>query len=235
MDSETEAIEYAKKHKIEISRRLTDPNRYPPSVMPVTVLMAGSPGAGKTEFSKNLIEIVAEDPEHPPVRIDGDELRSEIPNYTGKNSSQVQGAVSILLGELYERTLKNKQTVIVDGTLAAYDKAKENIDRSLKRGRRVIIFYVYQRPEVAWQFTLAREKIEGRNIPKDVFVDRFLKARATVTQLRTEYGREVIIYLVKKNFLTNNVESVERIPADGPGLDAYLTDTYTEESLLALL
>ena len=92
-----ESIRFAKEHKIEISRRLTDTHKYPASKNPVTVFMAGSPGAGKTEFSKNLLDLIAKDLKHSPIRIDSDELRTEIPGYTGNNSSDVQGAVSILL------------------------------------------------------------------------------------------------------------------------------------------
>ena len=99
MNIEDEAILFAKQHKIEISRRLTDPILFPPSDSPVTIFMAGSPGAGKTEYSKNLLDLVSKNSKYHPVRIDSDELRSEIPGYTGNNSSHVQGAVSILLSQ----------------------------------------------------------------------------------------------------------------------------------------
>ncbi|MBI4599151.1 zeta toxin family protein [Candidatus Uhrbacteria bacterium] len=230
-----EAITFAKQHKVEISRRLTDPARYPPSAYPVTVFMAGSPGAGKTEYSKNLLAELAKHPQHHPVRIDSDELRSEIPSYTGNNSAEMQGAVSILLRELYERTLKNNQTVIVDGTFSNYEKAKENVTRSLHREREVFIFYLYQRPEIAWQFTLAREKVEGRHIPKDVFIHQFIQAKETVNQIRKDFQEHVNIFLVKKDFQTNQVASVNRMRPEDPGLDAYLQETYTKEQLLALL
>ena len=231
-----EAIRFAKQHKVEISRRLTDPVRYPPSEFPVTVFMAGSPGAGKTEFSKNLLGLVVTDVKnHHPVRIDSDDLRAEIPGYTGSNSSEVQGAVSILLREMYERTLKNRQTVIVDGTLANEEKAKENIARSLKRQREVFIFYVYQRPEVAWRFTVAREKIEGRNIPKDAFVEQFIRARETVIQIRKNFQEHVTIFLVKKDFQTNRVESVTLVHPTYHGLDVSLPGTYTKEQILNML
>ncbi len=234
MNIEEEAIQFAKQHKIEISRRLTDPVLFPSSDSPVTIFMAGSPGAGKTEYSKNLLELVSNDSHHP-VRIDSDELRSEIPGYTGNNSSHVQGAVSILLREMYERTLINKQTVIVDGTLSNYEKAKENIARSLSRKRTVFIFYIYQKPEVAWQFTLAREKIEGRNIPKDVFVDQFIRVRETIDQIQKEFKGQILIYLVKKDFQTNEVESVNLIQSSNQGLDEYLPDRYTKEQIIELL
>lgn len=197
--------------------------------------MAGSPGAGKTEYSKNLLAELAKHPQHHPVRIDSDELRSEIPSYTGNNSAEMQGAVSILLRELYERTLKNNQTVIVDGTFSNYEKAKENVTRSLHREREVFIFYLYQRPEIAWQFTLAREKVEGRHIPKDVFIHQFIQAKETVNQIRKDFQEHVNIFLVKKDFQTNQVASVNRMRPEDPGLDAYLQETYTKEQLLALL
>jgi len=234
MNIEDEAIQFAKKHKIEISRRLTDPLLFPPSDSPVTIFMAGSPGAGKTEYSKNLLGLFSNGSNHP-VRIDSDELRSEIPGYTGDNSSQVQGAVSILLREIYERTLINKQTVIVDGTLSNYEKAKENITRSLKRKRNVFIFYIYQKPEVAWQFTLAREKVEGRNIPKDVFIDQFISVRETIDQIQKEFKEQISIFLIKKDFQTNEVESVNLVQPNDQGLDEYLPDHYTKEQIIELL
>ncbi len=235
MSIEEEAIAFAKKHKIEISRRLTDVALYPPSEPVVTIFMAGSPGAGKTEYSKNLVASMGEAVNASVVRLDSDELRSEIPVYTGHNASEVQGAVSILIREMYERTLKNYQTVIFDGTLANYDKAKENIERSLKRNRPVFIFYIYQRPEVAWQFTKARESVEGRNIPIDAFVRQFIAVREVVTRLREEFDDQLTIHLIQKNYLTNEVESSDVITKDGPGLDEYLPDRYTEKQIMELL
>ncbi|MEK9130756.1 MAG: zeta toxin family protein [Patescibacteria group bacterium] len=235
MSLEEEAIAFAKKHKVEISRRLTDVSVYPPSEAPITVFMAGSPVAGKTEYSKNLLSLIARNPGHHPVRIDSDEIRGEIPGYNGKNSSSVQGAVSIIYREMYERTLKNKQTVLLDGTFSHYDKADENIRRSLKRGRQIFIFYVYQQPDVAWRFTQAREKVEGRNIPKEAFVDQFFGARQTVEQVRKDFSDQVSILLVRKNYLTNEVESVIKILPGGPGLDEYLPDRYTKEVVFNIL
>ena len=235
MSISEEAIQFAKAHKIEISRRLTDPRLFLPSEAPISFFMAGSPGAGKTEYSKNMLVALAMNPKHHPVRIDGDELRNEIPGYIGSNSSEVQGAVSILLRETYQRTLINRQTVIVDGTFSNYDKARENVGRSLRRGREVAIMYMYQRPEAAWQFTVAREKIEGRNIPKEVFIDQFLRAKDTVSRIHTEFQSQVTIYLIKKNYQNNQVEFLDFLRPGGPGLDAFISETYTREQLIDLL
>jgi AAA+ superfamily predicted ATPase len=47
-----EALNFARKNKKAIARRLTDPAIFVPESNPVSVFMAGSPGAGKTESSK---------------------------------------------------------------------------------------------------------------------------------------------------------------------------------------
>lgn len=52
------AVAFAKKHKKVVAARLTDIDRYTPERQPVSVFMAGSPGAGKTEASMELLENV---------------------------------------------------------------------------------------------------------------------------------------------------------------------------------
>lgn len=56
-----QAIEFAKRNKIRIVKELTDTEKYAPDAVPISAFMAGSPGAGKTEFSKSLIKILEED------------------------------------------------------------------------------------------------------------------------------------------------------------------------------
>jgi len=107
-----------------------------PVDFPVYVFMAGSPGAGKTEFSKRLIEKFGKNV----VRVDADDIRDMFPQYRGGNSYVFQGAVSLGMEKLYDYALHKKLDVVVDGTLKNYEKAKSNIDRSLKRGRKVEIF-----------------------------------------------------------------------------------------------
>ena len=68
---EQEALEFARAHKKVISKRLTDPSIYLANKDPVSVFMAGSPGAGKTEASMELLKKIGD----PTVlRIDPDEL-----------------------------------------------------------------------------------------------------------------------------------------------------------------
>lgn len=83
-----EAIAFARSNKKAIGRRLTTKEQYPPEEEPVSVFMAGSPGAGKTEASIALVNFFADTAI---LRIDPDELRNEFATYTGGNSWLFQG------------------------------------------------------------------------------------------------------------------------------------------------
>lgn len=75
----------AKSNKKDIAKELTDKTTFIPEANPVSVFMAGSPGAGKTEASKSLIDRLSHG--HPQVlRIDPDELRNRFEDYSGDNS-----------------------------------------------------------------------------------------------------------------------------------------------------
>lgn len=98
---ETEAISFAKSHKEEIARELTSLQKFPRDSSPVAVFMAGSPGAGKTESSRHLIERFSGDG-HTVLRIDPDDLRTRLPGYNGKNSSLFQYATSIIADRMQD-------------------------------------------------------------------------------------------------------------------------------------
>ncbi|MDP4007738.1 MAG: zeta toxin family protein [Candidatus Peregrinibacteria bacterium] len=220
---------FARRNKGKIAKELTDPVAYTPSGTPISIFMAGSPGAGKTEFSKSLIKTF-EKSRPRVVRIDGDELREHLPGYTGMNSSVFQGAISLIIEKMHDLVLQKSQNFILDGTLWKYEKAIKNIERSLKKKRPVFIFYVYQKPDVAWDFAKKREVLEGRNIPKQAFIDQFFGSRNTVNKIRSEYGPEVIIYLVKKDHGKNTVEKLIEIEP-GDNIDRHIPRGYTKTRL----
>ena len=214
-----EAIEYARRQKKAIARKLTDKNQFPPDAEPVSIFMAGSPGAGKTEASKALIRQFRD----PPVRIDPDELRSEFQDYNGRNSWLFQPAAAILVERIHDHALKNGQNFILDGTLSSLDKARSNIERSLKRDRCVQILYVYQEPALAWRFVCAREAEEGRRIEPDTFVAQYFAARSVVNQLKMEFGQSISVDLILKNH--DNSDRVYKDNIDK--VDHHLPEKYT--------
>jgi len=164
------ALDFARKNKKAIAKLLTDKVKFIPEENPVSVFMAGSPGAGKTESSIELLETLEKDGLHV-MRIDPDELRYEFEGYSGNNSWLFQPAISILVDKIHDMVLDQKQSFLLDGTLSHYDIAEKNIIRSLKKKRMVQILYVYQDPALAWQFVQAREKAEGRHIPPKQFIE----------------------------------------------------------------
>lgn len=195
---EAEAIEYAKKHRNEVARRFTDPAIFVPEANPVSVFMAGSPGAGKTEASIELINLKGADGAKV-LRIDPDELRERLPGYTGENSWLFQRAVIPIVERIHDLALKQKQSFLLDGTLSSYGVAERNIGRSLEKGRMVQILYVYQDPQQAWQFVQAREAAEGRRIQPEDFLRQYFAARDVVNRLKAELGKRIQVDLLMKN------------------------------------
>jgi len=193
---EEDAIAFAKAKKKEIARRLTDPTVFISESEPVSVFMAGSPGAGKTEAAIELLDNIG----GPPIlRIDPDELRSEFPAYTGANSWLFQKAISILIDRILDHAFKQSQSFLLDGTLTNIEVARRNIQRSQKHGRVVQVLYVYQQPMQAWEFVKRREAVEGRRILAEDFVEQYFAARDVVNRLKAEFRRSLRVDLLLKN------------------------------------
>ena len=223
---ESEAIAFANAHKKDIAVELTDILKFPADANPVSVFMAGSPGAGKTESSQNLIAKLTGGG-HKVLRIDPDELRSRFETYTGANSHLFQGATSILAERMHDRVLKNKQSFVFDSTLSNLGKARENIQRSLKQKRLVQIIYVYQNPIQAWEFVKAREKRDGRHIPKERFIEQYFQARENVNILKTEFKKDLNIDLIVKNIDGTDFRYWENIDQ----IDRHVPERYDKATL----
>lgn len=193
------ALERANGTKKVRCKELTDTQIYPPEKEPVSVFMAGSPGAGKTESAKEIIaELEKKSGGSKILRIDPDDLRSEFEGYNGTNSWLFQGATSVYVDRMHDLALKNGQSFILDGTLSNLERARLNVTRSLKRKRKVQIWYVYQSPFLAWEFVQAREAKEGRRILPERFIDQYFAARDVVNALKTEFGADIKVDLLIK-------------------------------------
>jgi len=199
-----DAIVFAKKHKKEIANKITDLLSCPSNTYPISVFMAGSPGAGKTEFSKRLLESI--DPNRKVARIDPDDLRSYLPEYTGTNSYLFQGAISIITDRVLDNLFHQKQNFILDGTCSHYGPAEKNIKRSIEHERFTFLFFVYQNPKTAWLVTKKREQQEGRNISKDIFIEEFLAAQEVVEKLKNTFKEKIFLYFVDKEASQETVD-----------------------------
>lgn len=211
-------------------------NDYPSPKYPIIIFMAGSPGAGKSEFVKQFkksIEIVVGSP---PVIIDPDAIREVLPGYTGANSYIFQRPISIAVDDLFRSVLNNNQSAIIDSTLSDFTRAKQNIDKVLIKYPGVIISYIFQDPTIAWHFTRIREATEGRNIRKIDFINKFLGARETVNRVKQEYGNKVQLNLVLKDYkdIQSN-KAVEKVFSNVNSIEEFIDFSYTKEGLEKLL
>lgn len=220
------AEEFARDNKKVIAKEMTDVSTFLPDEFPVSVFMAGSPGAGKTESSRNLIKKFTTKGQSV-LRIDSDELRLRFKEYSGMNSSLFMSATSILADKIHDFALANKQSFVFDGTFSNLEKSRENIERSLKKGRFVQIVYVYQDPMQAWGLVKAREIKDGRVVPKDAFVAQYFKARENVNLLKKEFGDKIKVDLVVKNIDGTDFNYRENIDI----IDSHIPERYTKNDL----
>jgi len=197
---------------------------------PVSIFMAGSPGAGKTEFSVRLLQKITNYQQYI-VRIDPDEIRLALPQYKVGKAEIMQPAVSLLVEKIHDYVLSKNKSFLLDGTCAQLTKTRSNIKRSIDKGRVVKVQYVFQPPEVAWSFTRDREVVEGRNIRREDFISQFIAARNNVGILKAEFGRTIEIDLIERNITTNSYDILFNVDK----IDKYLKKKYSEDELQSLL
>ncbi|MEL4381912.1 zeta toxin family protein [Shewanella algae] len=223
------AIKEAKKMKKAVAKRLVD--HLPEEEAPVSVFMAGSPGAGKTETARAIIRAFADEHGQGLVHIENDELRKEFEDYNGLNSPLFQRPATLLVEAVHDKALKNGVSFILDSTLSSFEKAKDNIQRSLDKHRFVEIIFVYQDPEQAWQLVKARERVEGRRVPEAVFVEQFLASQRVVSELKSHFGDQIEIMFIEKNIDGNN----DKPHFNVTDIDALLRKKYNRQSLEAIV
>ena len=223
-----DAKKYIKEHKKELCEKFANLEDYPSVENPSAYFMAGSPGVGKTEFSKSFIkELTEKEPERRIVRIDADEVRDFIPFYDKTNAYRVQGAAALGVEKLLDCVLGYKQDFVLDATFADYEKARTNILRCINRKRKVGIVYLYQDPIVAWEFTQKREALEGRKIPLEMFIKAFFEAYENVNKIKKEFGNQVELWLIVKNL----EQGIEKTYFNIDNIDSYIKIDYTTQSL----
>lgn len=128
-----EAIEYVKQHQKELVNHFVKKRQFIRSSEPISIFMAGSPGAGKTEFSRSFIKQLENEGHLPILRIDADEIRELLPHYNGSNSDVVQPAAALGVEKLFDYVQKKEINALIDSTLADYHISLKNISRALHR------------------------------------------------------------------------------------------------------
>ncbi len=221
-----EAYRWIKKHEKTIIQEFINADQFVSDSQPITLFMAGTPGVGKTEVSRQLIRRF----QQKPVRIDADEIRAKCPGYKGANAHVFQKAATKGVHILYDYALKKHVNVILDGTFA-YANALENIKRSLDYNRKVEIFFVYQDPVQAWDFTKKREEIEHRRVDKATFINSYFKSKENVNSAKEKYGKDIELNLLIKDYEKN----LEKLELNIQKIESFLKKVYTREELEEIL
>lgn len=225
---EKEALFFIKKHKKEIIERFASRINFPSVQNPESYFMAGSPGAGKTEFSRVFInDLMNTDHSKRIVRIDLDEIRDLIPESKKMDCNLFTKAASKGVEILFDYAHHNSQNMLLDGTFSKYEISLKNIKRSLDKNRKIVILYLYQDPLVAWRFTKIREKLEKRFISKQLFIQSFLAAKQNVNKIKSVFASKITLNLIIKD-LENDIAKYH-INIDN--VDSYLKCEYGSELL----
>ena len=223
---EHESVSYIRKHEQELIERFARVGEFEPDDKAVSLFMAGSPGAGKTETSKRLTEKFT----IKPVRIDTDEIRNILPGYAGANAFVFQKAATLGVNILLDYVLHHSLNFIMDGTFAYYF-ALRNVERSIVKGRKVEVYFIYQDLLVAWDFTKKREEIEHRRVSKGIFIKSFFDAKENVNNVKRQFGEKVELNLIIQNLNTE----VREFHLNINDIDQYLPTKYTENNLRDIL
>lgn len=212
---------WARKNKNKLIKEYFRKQDFKGSKPPVAIFMAGIPGAGKTEFTKELLKSLDENP----LRIDMDEIAEDIEGYKAHVAYAFRAAATIILERVFDTALKKKIDFIFDGTFGSA-KAIANVRRSLSRGYKVKVYYIYQNPKTAWSFTKAREIVEHRSIDREGFIDSYFSIRENIMVLQEEYSDVIISLIIKgeNNFVGSRLEDVKDVFKQLP-------ESYTKDAL----
>lgn len=232
MTIEEESLAFAKINQKRLILQICNLTKYPPSKNPFTLFMAGSPGSGKTEYSRVFLkQLEDKDPLQKIVRLDTDELRDLLPQYTGANSDLVQHASTLLFDKAFDYIQNKNLNAMIDTTFAS-PRSIDNVKRALGRNRKVGIIYLYQDPLIAWNYTQKRQKLEGRVVPKNIFINSYFSAKKNVNKVKLLFGKQVELNLFEKD---SNNNFINKAKFNIQSLDDYLKEKYTRTELEKLL
>jgi hypothetical protein len=198
-----ESITYLNQNKKEFLETYT--KNIEPSTNKVAIFTAGMSGVGKTELATFLKE------ENPKLlHIDTDEIRKFFTpiGYDGQNSNLYQKVASRGFSELFSHSLKKSYSLIMDSNFANIDVAVLNIKRLLKKSYKIEVLYLYDYPELCYEYATRREVVTHRKVPKDVFSRSNINSYKTILEIKELFKEEVeLTFFDKRNAnVYNNIK-----------------------------
>lgn len=162
--------EKKKKYIAQLFIRRSDAKPVAKEDVPVAFVMAGLPGAGKTEFLDTVAENSSAKGFEPFVRIDLDQIVAVYPDYTPKDYYKFRSQGNIVLARTIDEARRGRYNILIDGTFSGLSGASvATVGQLLKEGYRVNLVYIYDTADSAWRYTEKRKIETGRAIDKKGF------------------------------------------------------------------
>lgn len=200
---EKKAIEYLNQNKRIFLEQYS--NKIKPLDERNAIFTAGMSGVGKTEFG---IFFKERNPDF--LHIDTDDIRDFFKpvGYDGQNSNIFQKVASRGFNELFNYSLKQEYSIILDSNLSNISQAIQNIERLLKRGYNIQIYYLYNKPKVCFEYATRREIVTHRKVPKDVFIRSNINSYNTVLEIKSIFKDSINLHFIDKrtNTFYQNVD-----------------------------
>ena len=154
----------------------------------VAIFTAGMSGVGKTELA-----IFLKEEDATLLHIDTDEIREFFRpiGYNGQNASLYQKVASRGFSELFSYSVKRGYSLIMDSNFAHIEVAILNINRLLKKSYKIKIFYLYDYPQVCYEYATRREIVTHRKVPKDVFTRSNINSYKTVLEIKALFKEQI--------------------------------------------
>ncbi len=189
---------------------------------PVAFVMAGLPGAGKTEFLDTLSEVLIKTKGNSNfVRIDLDQIVTVYPDYTPKDYYKFRSSGNVVLARCIDIAKHGRYNMMIDGTFSGKSGATVNtIGDLLDNGYFVVLFYLYDNAETAWDYTQKRELETYRGVSRDGFVAACKNIIVNLKEVRKRFAENPqfqIVAVVQKKlrdkdyYITTELIEVDKI------------------------
>lgn len=171
-DEEFEALSITKKKQYVAQLLIKTSKAQPvaPPLPPIAIVMAGVPGAGKTEFLDTLSELLKSSDLGEFIRIDLDEIVTVYPGYTPKTDAQFRAQGNAAVAKCVDVAKEGRFNMMIDGTFAGKSGVSiRNVQRLVDAGYIVRMYFMHDEVETSWAFTQGREKLTSRGIDRAGF------------------------------------------------------------------
>lgn len=161
---------------------------------PIAIMMGGSPASGKSTFLKKYRPYLLE---NEILKVDADEIRSQLPEYKGFNATQThletKDIVNLLLSDR-NIGIPCRFDLIYDGTMNNTKSYLPLIALLKSLGYRIFVVYIDKVPkDVIVNRALERYKKSGRFVPLEVIDDFFSKGKSALNEIKKEVDGYMIV------------------------------------------